>query len=65
MLPNADTSLFGKVDSLSVLLVPGLNKIHSIMQMLACLSHKIVHHLSLSQQLEIKIALVHIVRATG
>ena len=36
----------------SVPLVPALYKIHWIMQMLACLSHKVVHHWS-TQQLDI------------
>ena len=49
----------------AVLLVPGLYKIHSIMQMLAGLLHKIVRHHWLIHQLDIILTLVRIVLASG
>ena len=49
----------------AVLLVPGLFKIHSIMQTLAGLLHKNVQHLGLIHQLDIVLTLLHIVLASG
>ena len=46
-------------------LVPGLYKIHSITRVLVCPLHKILHHRRSSPQLDIIIALVHIVWASG
>ena len=48
----------------AVSLVPGLYKIHSIMRMLAGISHKIVRHHWLIHQLYIILTLVHIVLAS-
>ena len=64
ILQNADNLPFCKVNKFfSIPLVPRLYKIYWIMWMLACLLHKIVWNRWLIQQLEITIALVHIVLA--
>ena len=49
----------------AVPLVPGLYKIHSIVQTLAGLSHKIVQYRWLNHQLDIILTIVHIVLASG
>ena len=56
---------FVKWTDFAVLPVPGLYKIHSIMQTLASLSHKIVLYHWLIHQLDIIPALVHIVLTSG
>ena len=65
ILPNSDTSLFHKWTGFLLPLVRGLYKIHLIMHTLACLSRKIVHCHWLIQQLDIMVALVHILLASG
>ena len=59
------TRYFVKCTDSSVPLVPGLYKIHWIMRSLACLSFKVVHRCWSIQQLDITIALVCKLLASG